>query len=473
MKLLFTFLLSLFAWAILGQEIVVSETVQVRADANFEVIGKLKEKTLLFVNKITEFEVIGFNEKMNKVFEKEITLEKRLPKIKHILAPSEEEFVLFYTHREKNHLYLKAHRYDHVANPIDTVIVKDYGNRLSSLNLQVYHSEDKTKVVFYEFDYGKIKDIFVFDTNTMEILWKDDFSEISLNNTQGLDQIVLDNQGDLYLIVAKDNFPSKSKEHYFEVYERQVGNSALAIHKINLEGVLTYDNIFEYDNLNQSLVAGGLYSEKSRGKAQGYYFLSLPKASLGKKTFQQFPFDIAFSEEFLDKTNLKNSNLDDTKINEILFRRDGGILLIGERQKLNRRGGATTSTYYNPNFNGAQDYFFNNMFVFSIHPTGDLHWQKVLHKKQYSYDDDGSFSSYFLMKTPQNIHLIFNDDIKIENTVSAYQIKGNGAVERTSILNTEDQDLQLQFKEAIQISSREMIVASERRNRLRLVKLKF
>jgi hypothetical protein len=111
------------------------------------------------------------------------------------------------------------------------------------------------------------------------------------------------------------------------------------------------------------------------------------------------------------------------------------------------------------------------MFAISVHPNGEEHWKKVLYKKQYSQDDQGIYSSYFLFKTPQNVRLIFNDEIKFENTVSEYLVKGNGINERHSLLSTELLKLRLRFRDAVQISADRVIVPSERRGQLRVAKI--
>ena len=156
------------------------------------------------------------------------------------------------------------------------------------------------------------------------------------------------------------------------------------------------------------------------------------------------------------------------------MRRDGGILIVGERNKAYER--RTTNTRYYSSSSGSPfivDYYYDDLFVISIHPTGDIHWKNILHKKQYSQDDGAIYSSYFLMKTPKNLRFLFNDEIRHENTVSEYVIIGNGKYDRNSIFNTEDQQLRLRFRDALQLTANELVVPSERRNRLKLVKVSY
>ena len=83
------------------------------------------------------------------------------------------------------------------------------------------------------------------------------------------------------------------------------------------------------------------------------------------------------------------------------------------------------------------------------------------------------YSSYFLFKTPSSLRFLFNDEVKYENTVSEYVLKGNGQAERNSLLSTENLKLRLRFRDAIQVDANELIIPSERRNRLRLVRLNY
>jgi hypothetical protein len=92
-----------------------------------------------------------------------------------------------------------------------------------------------------------------------------------------------------------------------------------------------------------------------------------------------------------------------------------------------------------------------------------------LHKKQYSQDDEAIFSSFFLLKSPDRLHFMFNDEIKYENTCSEYVLNPIGEFDRNSLLSTVNQGLRLRFRDAIQISATECLAPSEFRNRLRLV----
>ncbi|MBI5914634.1 MAG: hypothetical protein HY842_04600, partial [Bacteroidetes bacterium] len=152
---------------------------------------------------------------------------------------------------------------------------------------------------------------------------------------------------------------------------------------------------------------------------------------------------------------------------------DGGIILVGELNKEFQRGTASTSYYSRSGFRPIIDYYYDDVFLISIHPGGDVHWKKILHKKQYSQDDEAMYSSFFLAKTPAALRVIFNDEIKHENTVSEYIVKGNGEYDHNAVMSTQRQELQLRFRDAVQVAANEFVVPSERRSRLKLVRVAY
>jgi len=60
----------------------------------------------------------------------------------------------------------------------------------------------------------------------------------------------------------------------------------------------------------------------------------------------------------------------------------------------------TTTTYY---------YYYNDIIAINYDKDGELAWEKVIKKKQYSVNDGGYFLSYFIVEDDDYIHLIYNE----------------------------------------------------------------
>ncbi|MBK9397657.1 MAG: hypothetical protein IPN55_10655 [Saprospiraceae bacterium] len=119
------------------------------------------------------------------------------------------------------------------------------------------------------------------------------------------------------------------------------------------------------------------------------------------------------------------------------------------------------------------DYYIEDIILTSLDKAGNLEWQKVLQKKQYSYDDDAAYSSYFIHANPSHLRLMYNDEIKNENTISEYVVNPLGNVDRRVMFNTAGSGLHVQVRNGMQISSNATILPSIRKGKLRLIKVTY
>ncbi|MBK9994288.1 MAG: hypothetical protein IPP01_09970 [Saprospiraceae bacterium] len=119
------------------------------------------------------------------------------------------------------------------------------------------------------------------------------------------------------------------------------------------------------------------------------------------------------------------------------------------------------------------DYYYEDILAINFSADQNIAWQKVLHKKQFSQDDDGLFSSFFVLSTSDYLRIIFNDEIKNESTVSEYILLPTGEYLRKSILNTTSQNLYLRIKDAVQINANTLLVPSESNGKMNLVRISF
>jgi hypothetical protein len=470
---IFFFVFCLSPLSVGAQSFTVSEEIPLRSDLAYELIGELRGRVLLFRDRVTDFEIQAFDQNMKSSWEKKIELDKRLPKVVGITS-TRDYFNVFYRFRDKTHTLLKIHKYDPAANLIDSITIKDFGYIFYTPNLEIVQSEDKTKVLFFYLERQSIFNVISFDIEKMSVLWEKTFEPENFNFYQEYRQMLVDNDGNMHLVLEKDNFKAKRKDHYFEIYACYGNPGNFVQYKIPMLGMLTYDVSFTFDNLNKRLVGGGLHSENSMVRAEGYFYLNIDPENPQEYLLSFEGFESEFLSNLLGKSVDNNKGLAETTVQEPVLRKDGGILLIGERtRQLERRIAGASRVVYDGVSRYIVDYYYDEFFIISIHPDGKTHWKTILHKRQYSQDDDAAYSSYFLFKSPSNLRFLFNDEIKPENTVSEYVLDGTGKFERNSLLSTEKLQLRLRFREAVQVSATQAVIPSERRNRLRLVKLEY
>lgn len=464
-----------------AQVITVSEDMTLRSDMNYQLIGELADQYLLFQEANNVFTVQAYDEDLRMTWDKEIELEKRRPEILDVIPTQDQEhFYIIYQHRYKGDLIVRAHQYDAGANLVDSAVVYNLGTAFTTLFYQTIYSQDRSKLLtFTEHNNGEI-DVYAFDLEKMEFLWETTFQPDNLILSRDPHQIVVTNEGEMYYIILRHNYRSRSKDHIYDIYYQNETIASVDHFTVNLANRLTYDVYFEYDDLNQQLIAGGLYSDRNLAWAKGYFLLKVSDNRSASHRIDFYEFEESLIQDFLERdAPSKTKGIFDAQLQEIILRQDGGILMVLERVRTTERtyGGLPTRPVYNPTFNGigtgSTDFTFEHLMVISIHPDGEQHWDTVLRKRQQSQDDGAAFSSYFVTKSPRELHFIFNDEIREENTVSEYVITGSGKAERNSVMNTENQKLRLRFMEAVQTAANELIIPSERRNRLKLVRIKF
>lgn len=233
------------------------------------------------------------------------------------------------------------------------------------------------------------------------------------------------------------------------------------------------------DNLNSAVSIVGLYGTKDINETEGYLFFADSFNELRNpqmRDVQQFLFDdnILVDLNGVEKKNKKNV-LNDFFTKTLIHRKDGGVVIVAELQREYARRNAGISNFDRAMAasRGYVDYYSEDLILFSIQPDGNLFWRKVLFKKQFSQDDEGIYSSFFTLKAPSQIHFIFNDEIKNNNTVSEYVIDPLGNYRRSSLLSTEYKNLKLRFQEALQTSATSFVVPSEKNGKINLVKITF
>ncbi len=455
-----------------SQKLTISDEMTMHSDLVYDIIGEIRGRVLLFNRESGKYSVTALDENMRPSWDKEIELDRKNAAVVGLNA-TQDAFTLFYFFREKGSTFLKAARFDASANLRDSVTLADLGFLFISPTFQITPSEDKSKVLLYFYERDNVFKTLVFDNQHMRVLSQKNFQYPEYDESEDVLHTIVSNEGQLFIVFEKDHYQLRREKHRYDVFffDPDIAQEVNR-YSVPLKGYITYDVKFAFDNINNKLCAGGFYYEKNIERAEGYFILFIPQDPT-KALLRFFPFENNFVDRLSGKEIRSNRGLEQVSVVDLVFQRDGGMLLIGEESKnFARRMATVNRTMVLDNMNrSVVDYYFEDVFILSIRPNGSLLWSTILHKKQYSQDDDGAFSSFFLFKTPAFLRLVFNDEIKFENTVSEYLLHINGDFDRNSILSTETLQLRLRFRDAVQVSANRMLVPSERRGKLRIARI--
>ena len=471
-SLLLLAFITLLCTSVRAQVLTISDELIMRSDTEYDLIGKLGGQVILLQDRDTKHLLTAFDRNMHQNWEKELELRGRNIRLLTTVAKQDGTgFHLVYLFREKGRNFLQLDEYNPAGNLKDSITLLDFGAFNSSPKDEIYRSEDETKLLLLITEQQNKVRCIGLDLNTMSLLYDHELEPEKFFFNDDFMQAEISNTGELFFVIERDNFKSKRKEHKYEVMTL-APDLAFSSFEVPMGDSLTYDIYFRYDNKNKKLTAGGLYTTKNFTQATGYFWINVDPENPGSALPDFTPFPLTLIKNIEGKKyNKKSPGIDELSVRDLVLRQDGGGLIITERNRqLERRSNASRSQVINSfGIRPLVDYHYDELIIFSVHPDGDSHWSNILHKKQYSQDDGGVYSSYFLMENPRSLRFLFNDEIRFENTVSEYVVNGRGEFDRNSLFHTRDLNLRLRFRDGVQVAANEMILPSEHRNRLRLV----
>lgn len=460
-----------------AQVLTVSEEITLRTDTDYHLVGKMGGKTVLFHDRTNKHFVTAYDRRMQESWEKELQLRGRNIRVLDVLENT-RGFHIVYLFRNGGRNFLQVDAYDPAANLRDSVTMADFGFFASSPSYELVRSQDRSKALLVLAEQQTKVNVISMDFDSLQLLYNVQIKPKDFYFNENFLQSEVNDVGDGYLILERDNFQSRRKEHHYEVFELKAEDQHLNNFNLMMGDSLTYDVYFRYDNLNDRLLGAGLYSIRDLLHTQGHFYLAISPSDTTSFNLRFEPFPVELIENIEGKklrNNNKRKGLDQLSIRDAILREDGGLLLVMERNRqLERRAVATQSQVLN-SYNGRPlvDYYYDELLITSINPSGTAYWNTILHKKQYSQDDGGAFSSFMLLESPSRLRFLFNDEIRFENTVSEYVLNGTGSFDRNSLFHTRDLELKLRFRDGVQVAANEVIIPSERRNRLRLVTLTY
>ena len=480
MKLMTRFQSKILIWLSLlialesvAQKVTVSREINVKGNYAYEILPNISDRIIVYHD-------MGYQHKFD-IYDNELrylnTIEPQFEK-KHIqpagVLAVDSAFHFYYTYRDNDSICYRANRYNRSANLTDSLTISVQEKKMINSNARFAHSKDKSKVlIFNPDDRGILMQL--VDNRSFRLLTMFRLQVKDINLKTDFEKILVTNSGEIIVFGKKTSFWEKSNPGFFMVRCRDKDN--VTIHDFEPEKDNVTDFIPDYDEVNQKLVLAGFTSESSDDNINGYFGFSISLDSIPEDA------DIVinrFSPEFIsDLTGKKPGKIREVsslRLQDIVVRQDGGVILISEivREFIRRTQMNSPLSLGNPvPSRGFIDYYHEDLIMLATYPDGREHWNRILFKKQFSQDDNANFSSYFIFRTPSRLRLLYNDEIKNDITVSEYLVDPLGNMERKSVLSTEYQNLKLRFRNAIQTGPKSLIIPSEKGWKISMVKIEY
>ncbi|TVR83249.1 MAG: hypothetical protein EA409_03325 [Saprospirales bacterium] len=455
-----------------AQKVTVSEEISIRQDDHFRIIGQVGDRIMVLLVKSNRIELLSFDNRMRLRRTVEPEIVGRSSRLVGQLNQG-NSFYLFTQQRDRDEQHIIKWEFDEQANLRDSSTIAIAGHLFGFTNFLFTYSEDRSKVLFFRTDNSREIQAFCYDINDAEILW-DRNVNIDGNIRSDFRRMLLDNTGRMIMAMEKRERRFRRTGMNFEFFVFDADSDHFRLKEASIPDVFSYSLSFQLDGHNNRLIGAGLFYERTSTRAEGHYVIVIDLDSPEEYQFFKNPFPSEIMGEVSDQ-NVSRGGIADIEVRDFMLRNDGGVVIFSEISKVYERRPTYGQRGFHRSYGrmGWTDYYSEDVIITSFNPDGTQLWSNVLYKRQYSQDDDAAFSSFFIFETPSYLRLLFNDEIANNSTVSEYLVRADGRAERKSVLNTEYQNLRLRFRDAYQLSNSAIVVPSDRKSRLNLVKVEY
>lgn len=230
-------------------------------------------------------------------------------------------------------------------------------------------------------------------------------------------------------------------------------------------------------NARNEILIPGFYSIPGKEGTQGTFFMSVDRNSHEVKSSAFMPFEKTLVLDFInEKRYNRGQGLPGFNINQIVPLAEGGLYVVCEQFYVSEVCGRDGRGFINCNYY----YYYNSLVVFRIDGNGNILWNSVVPKFQFSINDEGFYSSYALAVTGNKLHFIYNDhpkniqlqkpaEFRIMSKPSTSQaihvtVNPDGTFIKEPLFNNKDEKLILRPKFSGQVREGEIVVSAIPRN---------
>jgi hypothetical protein len=451
----------------LAQKVQISEPVDIANEVNYELIGRFKDHFLLYRKSETKFFIQSFTTtdlKQNWVKTIEFSKKDITP---FKIVPHKESFSILYYFHKRGTTYIRGKEFNNEAEEINDFNLGSFDSPIMLQRHQIIHSKNKQFFLVYVLGYNGNIEMMHFDIVDKKVLWQKNFKFPEFSKQKEFKQVLVNNIGETFILLNENNSRRKGQEHQFAILKVNADKTETN-YTIPFKDHVSYDMNVQYDEVNQQLVAAGLYSVE-KGDINGIFYFKTNLEQI--PTIQTSELEETFMRSLTGKKSKKVYDIHHFTIGQLVLRKDGGVLLVAEQ----RFAYESSMSFYDEERKKTQaDYLYENILVASIHPSGKVYWKDVLFKSQSSENDNARYSSFFTVKTNSSIRFLYNNDISWGTSIFEYVINSSGNVQRNVVAHQLRKSGVLpQLTNSIQVSASEVIALSERDKKLRLLKINY
>jgi hypothetical protein len=452
---------------------------------DYEIVGSNDNGIWLHYSKNEDHLIELYNDNLRLIQKKSLLITDKKTYIDYF-TPNEYGLNVFCTQLVNGKQYFKVKSLDNSLNFNGGEMVLDSINRTGLLDFEPYFlktsNNNKYFVIFRvnEDNSSFYINFHVFDNNFNSIS-KSKFT-IEESGNFVLKSFKISDQGVLAAVVAKEDDYKLNDAYNLDFLHILIYDSKSSFNKsftINEEKYNYKSIVTEISNESNILYYASCYQKERDNFDLGLHCLSIDLVT-GKKLIDK---NLPFTKEMIEKTNSYDFKSWDEKAaivrpRKIIPLSNRGMMLITEGEYTYTRVVRTNpypSSYYmnDPTTHIYDQNHYFDIFAFTVMGDNAVQWHTVLPKTQISEGDNGMFSSFTLFEAKNLVKFIFNDDIYNNGNLVEFDLNPNGDILKKSLFSSEKLDLTPVPKKAKQLQENVILIPSERKTGLQLIKIKY
>ncbi|MBL0355679.1 MAG: hypothetical protein IPP72_01785 [Chitinophagaceae bacterium] len=284
----------------------------------------------------------------------------------------------------------------------------------------------------------------------------------------------------------------------FSIITKTPLSDTFAMRKVPLENTYLDELKMKVDNVNKRYIISSLYYKERSGNIEGMYTYvrDVNGDSIYASVFTQFSDEL---KEIAKSSGSSRIAFNDFFIRNIVLKKDGSFIVTAEDYSSQATGMNSWNRYdylygspyfspydyysYNPSYYGfyrpfssfgnqGTRYYYDNILVLSFSKKGEMEWSNIIHKQQFT-DDNDNYLSFYLFNTAGEIHFLYNDISKRDKLLSDNIVTPNGTARRSPTLRTYEKGYEFMPRYAKQIAARQVIIPSTYRGQICFAKVDF
>jgi len=473
---------------------------------DFEIIGKIGNNYQVFKNNRSENAICIYDNSMKLIERVNLDFMPDHWINADFIAYPDFSY-LIYQYQKKSIVYCSLAKIDDKGKTMGEPVVLDTTHIGWAANNKIYnaiYSEDKQRIMIFKINSKNPKN-FVFTTllfnSDMKLIVEKQRLLLPMEERNDFfSDFLLDNDGNLVFGKLMKNGGSDYISRVLLVAKPAEVDSFVTRDLGNNDKVLDEVKI-KIDNTNKRCLFTAFYYKQKRGNIEGLYTVGWDKDS---KSLYNESF-IVFNDELRNQAKSSDASVkmafNDYFIKNLLTRKDGSFVIIGESEYTTSRAGAFNrwdylswnnpwsynsydSYYYSPGYNRwyspwnrwtssqAVRYHAENILVLYFDKDAKLIWANVIPKSQYD-DESDNLISHQVMITGGQLHFMFNQYERKNLMLNDQSVGPDGKITRYPTLKSLDRGYEFMPRYGKQVSAKELLVPCMYRNYLCFAKLEF